>query len=261
MNSNNWHSWKSYLEELSGGRDPQFINTSSLISKKSLPKDLWDRNQQMDPQISRAAMRIANDYFENLKLDSNILIKDITLTGSLATYNWSDMSDFDLHILIDFNQLANKELAEDYLRQKSRNWNILHKILFKGYEVEIYVQDANEPHHANGVYSIMENRWLKRPTNTRMKIDYQLVKEKAARIMEDIDDAYDMYAEKDFLQAKQSSDAIMERLKRYRKGGLESGGIYSVENLVFKVLRRNDYLGKLNDIRTDSYDALMGVNQ
>jgi hypothetical protein len=88
-----------------------------------------------------------------------------------------------------------------------------------------------------------------------------MVKEKAARIMEEIDDAYDMYAEKDFLQAKQAGDAIMERIKRYRKAGLENGGIYSVENLVFKVLRRNDYLEKLNNIRTDSYDALMGVNQ
>ena len=58
-----------------------------------------------------------------------------------------------------------------------------------------------------------------------------------------------------------AGDAIMERMKRYRKAGLESGGIYSVENLVFKVLRRNDYLEKLNNIRTDSYDALMGVNQ
>ena len=94
-----------------------------------------------------------------------------------------------------------------------------------------------------------------------MNVDYQMVREKAARIMNEIDDAYDMFAEKDFLQAKESGDAIMERLKRYRKSGLESGGIYSVENLVFKVLRRNDYLEKLNNIRTDSYDAFMGVDQ
>ena len=68
-------------------------------------------------------------------------------------------------------------------------------------------------------------------------------------------------SEKEFLQAKQFGDAIMERLKRYRKSGLETGGIYSVENLVFKVLRRNDYLEKLSNVRSDSYDALMGVNQ
>ena len=100
-----------------------------------------------------------------------------------------------------------------------------------------------------------------KPRISKMNIDYQTVKQKAARMMEQIDDAYDIFAEKDFLLAKQTGDSIMERLKRYRKAGLESGGIYSVENLVFKVLRRNDYLEKLSNIRTDSYDALMGVNQ
>ena len=188
-------------------------------------------------------------------------IKDITLTGSLASYNWSDMSDFDLHILIDFNQLDKRDLLEDYLRQKSRIWNLTHKILLKGFEVEIYIQDANEPHYTAGEYSLMKNKWIKRPTRTRLNVDYQTVKEKAAKIMDEIDDAYDMFAEKQYLQAKQSGDAIMERLKRYRKAGLESGGVYSVENLVFKVLRRNDYLEKLSNIRTDSYDAFMGVNQ
>lgn len=258
MNSNNWNSWRSYLEELA---DPQFVDTSNLLSKTSLPEDLWNRNQQLNPEILHAALKIAQEYFEDLNLDPNIKIKDITLTGSLASYNWSDVSDFDLHILIDFNSLKNRELVEDYLRQKSRIWNILHKILFKGYEVEIYVQDVNEPHYSAGVYSLMNNRWLQRPIAGKMNIDYQTVREKASKIMDEIDDAYDIFAEKDYLQAKQAGDAIMERLKRYRRAGLESGGIYSVENLVFKVLRRNDYLEKLNNIRTDSYDALMGVNQ
>jgi len=258
MNSNNWNTWRSYLEELV---DPQFIDTSNLISKSSLSEDIWTESQHLKPEILQAALRIAQEYFEDLQLDPNIKIKDIRLTGSLASYNWSEVSDFDLHILIDFNKLSNRDLLEDYLRQKSRIWNMTHKILLKGFEVEIYVQDSNEPHYTAGEYSIMENRWIKRPSSTRLNVDYQIVREKAAKIMDEIDDAYDMYAEKDFLQAKVSSDAIMERLKRYRKAGLESGGVYSVENLVFKVLRRNDYLEKLNNIRTDSYDSLMGVNQ
>jgi len=258
MNSNNWNSWKTYLEELV---DPKSIDTSNLLSKNKLSEDIWTKNEQIKPEILQAALRIAKEYFEDLKLDPNLKIKDITLTGSLASYNWSDMSDFDLHILIDFNQLDKRDLLEDYLRQKSRIWNITHKILLKGFEVEIYIQDTNEPHYTAGEYSLMENKWVKRPTRTRLNIDYQTVKQKAAKIMDEIDDAYDMFAEKQYLQAKQSGDAIMERLKRYRKAGLESGGVYSVENLVFKVLRRNDYLEKLSNIRTDSYDAFMGVNQ
>ena len=103
----------------------------------------------------------------------------------------------------------------------------------------------------------MENRWLKRPTRYRLNIDYDLVKQKAAQLMEDIDEVYDLYAEKDYLLAQQTAEVLMERIRRYRKAGLESGGIYSVENLVFKVLRRNEYLKKLSSIKTLAYDASM----
>ena len=78
--------------------------------------------------------------------------------------------------------------------------------------------------------------------------------------MEVIDNAYDSYAEKDYLLAQESSEALMQKIKRYRKSGLESGGIYSVENLVFKVLRRNEYLKKLSSLRILSYDNMMTVN-
>jgi predicted nucleotidyltransferase len=246
--------WKSFLEELA---EPQFVDTSSIISKDTLPPGIWER-EKMHPDVLETATRIANDFFNSLDLD-NIQIKDIILTGSTASYNWSDMSDFDLHILIDFNKLENRKLMEDYFKEKTKSWNRTHDILLKGFEVELYIQDSNEPHVANGIYSLMENRWLKRPTNYRLNIDYELVKQKAAQLMEDIDETYDLYAEKDYLLAQQTSEALMEKIRRYRKTGLETGGIYSVENLVFKVLRRNEYLKKLSSIKTLAYDASMSL--
>jgi hypothetical protein len=52
----------------------------------------------------------------------------------------------------------------------------------------------------------------------------------------------------------------MKKLKKYRQGGLEKGGEHSIENLVFKVLRRNDYLQRLSNLRIMSYDNMMTVN-
>ena len=248
--------WKSFLEELV---DPKSVDTSTIISKKTLAPGLWERSGgRMRDDVREAALRIAHDFFDSIDLD-NINIKDIILTGSTASYNWTDISDFDLHILIDFNKLQNRELMEDYFKEKTKSWNKTHNILIKGFEVELYIQDSNEPHVANGIYSLMEDRWLKRPTNYRLNIDYELVKEKAAKLMEEIDDAYDIYAEKDYLLAQQTADAIMEKIRRYRKTGLETGGIYSVENLAFKVLRRNEYLKKLSSIKTLAYDAAMSL--
>ena len=257
MDSNNWNNWKLYLEELA---DPQFVDTSSLVSKKTLAPQIWQKNT-LNPEVLDSALRVSRDFFDNLNLPNNPQIVDIILTGSLASYNWSDMSDFDLHILLDFRKLKNKELLTDYFKEKTRSWNKTHNILLKGYEVELYIQDSNEPHVSSGIYSLMENRWLKRPVNYRLDINYELVKEKAARLMEEIDSAYDSYAEKDYLLAQESSEALMQKIKRYRKSGLESGGIYSVENLVFKVLRRNEYLKKLSSIKILAYDALMSLNE
>ena len=254
MDSNNWNSWKKYLEELV---DPESINTSSLISKKTLPPELWNDNI-LNSDVREAAVRIAYEFFNSLEL-SNIEIKDLILTGSLASYNWSDMSDFDLHILIDFTKLDNPTLMQDYFKEKTKNWNDIHSIFLKGYEVELYIQDSNEPHVSSGIYSLMQDRWIKQPSKYRLEIDHSAVKHKAAKLMEEIDDVYDLYAEKDYLLAQETGDAIMAKIKRYRKTGLETGGIYSVENLVFKVLRRNDYLKKLSSLRTLSYDASMSL--
>ena len=46
-----------------------------------------------------------------------------------------------------------------------------------------------------------------------------------------------------------------------RKSGLETGGAFSIENLAFKVLRRSDYLKKLNDLKLMSYDKLQSIEE
>tara|TARA_R110000824_G_scaffold3750_1_gene17836 strand:- start:2309 stop:3079 length:771 start_codon:yes stop_codon:yes gene_type:complete len=254
MNPND--KWKTFLEELS---DPQFVDISSLKLKKHLSPELWENNK-LKPDIADVLYRIAKEFFETLALDAAIQLKDVTLTGSLATYNWSDLSDVDLHLLIDFNKLKERASMEDYFKEKGRNWNNTHKILIKGYEVEVYIQDANEPHYANGIYSILNERWLKEPSRWRAEIDYETIKRKAAEKMDAIDAVYDAYAEKEFKVALQAARSLMDRIRRYRRAGLKTDGISSVENLVFKVLRRNDYLRKLSSLKILAYDQLMSVN-
>ena len=39
-----------------------------------------------------------------------------------------------------------------------------------------------------------------------------------------------------------------------RQAGLDEGGEYSVENIVFKLLRRNDIMEKLGDLSSNAYD-------
>ena len=54
---------------------------------------------------------------------------------------------------------------------------------------------------------------------------------------------------------------MKEKLKNMRTSGLETDGIYSIENLAFKMLRRTGYIGILNDIIDDSYDKIHSKTQ
>jgi DNA repair protein RadC len=46
-----------------------------------------------------------------------------------------------------------------------------------------------------------------------------------------------------------------------RSTGLEEEGIYSVENLAFKLLRNSGQIGKLMNFQSDSYDKSLGYGQ
>ena len=79
-------------------------------------------------------------------------------------------------------------------------------------------------------------------------------------MMDEIDNIYDMYANKEYKNSHDASEKLRDKIRRFRQAGLERGGAYSVENLVFKVLRRNEYLKKLSSLRILSYDNMMTVN-
>jgi len=90
MNSNNWNTWRTYLEELI---DPKSVDTSTLLSKTSLPEDLWTKNEHLKPEILQAALKIANEYFEGLKLDPNEYI-GIKKTDSTTKTDESGIDEF-----------------------------------------------------------------------------------------------------------------------------------------------------------------------
>ena len=48
------------------------------------------------------------------KSDLDVVIDDVVMIGSIANYNWSEYSDIDLHIIIDFNQFP-KESKSLYI--------------------------------------------------------------------------------------------------------------------------------------------------
>ena len=250
--------WKTFKNAILEGR---VLSLPSLGVKEDLDREIWDAKDQLKPEIREKLLEIAMDFWESQDLD-DIEIKDIIFTGSLANYNWSKFSDVDLHIVIDYTDInKDEELVRKYFNSVKSAWNRDHDIRIKDYEVEIYVQDYLEPHIATGIYSIKNDEWLRKPNKFKPEIDYKCVTVKANCLMDEVDDIEDDFSEDDYVDAHEKTIALKEKIRNMRKSGLEDGGAFSVENLAFKVLRRNGYLKKLNDLKLMSYDKMQSIEE
>ena len=247
-------NWKHYINE------SFLMNPIDFQTKDTLNPKIWTDEEQLNPEISDKLVQIAKDFFESMRL-TWVEIIDITFTGSLANYNWTDFSDIDLHIIVDYRQVdENITLVRDYFNAKRIEWNMKHKIMIKGYEVEIYVQELAEPHASTGVYSVLFNKWKVKPVKQKIAIDEGAIFKKASYLSDMIDDVERIFFEGDFKKSYDVAMKIGEKIRKFRKCGLEHGGEFSTENLAFKALRRNGYLRKLSDLKTNTYDRMMSLN-
>lgn len=236
----------------------------SFHSQDHLNEKIWKESKNeitINPEVRKKLLEISNEFIEFLKVD--IIVSDIIMTGSLANYNWSKFSDIDLHIVVDFDQFSKEQLPlyEELFRLKKTLFNEKHNITIYGYEVELYVQNESESHFSSGVFSVLNNEWIVEPKKEDVEIDVALIKNKAEQWMRIIDEVIENASDEPLDDAKEIISKYKDKLKKYRTCGLESGGEYSDENLVFKILRRNNYIQKLFDFENIRTDKELSLNE
>jgi hypothetical protein len=227
---------------------------SSFKVQKELNPDIWlmdDEGYKMRPEIRDSLLKIVEDYEDFVDIDLDI--EDIILTGSLSNFNWSEFSDVDLHILIDFED-PQESIEKKYLDSRRIIWNSLRDVNVKGFESEIYVQDSKEQHFASGMYSVMYNDWVVEPEEKEVVLDSHKILSKSKQWMDMIDQIEDGMDRTSTNELMDTVDDLKRRLKKYRGAGLADKGEYSYENLTFKFLRRNGYIGKLMDLKNKLID-------
>lgn len=240
-------------------KNNKLANSGLLIPKNTLNPKIWN-DMEIDPEVQSQLKAIAEDILKNIEIPAKI--QDITITGSTASYNWHRLSDIDLHILLDFKEIdENFELVKRMLDQTRINWNKKHNIFIRGHEVELYFQDINEPHKANGIWSIMKEEWLKEPTKNDVDLDLDTAEKKAESIVKGIDHAIEAFEEGNNIDAYQYASKIKKKIANMRSAGLSKEGVYSPENLAFKMLRNSNYLEKLSNIKNTSYDRMMSIQE
>jgi predicted nucleotidyltransferase len=239
---------------------PQDVINSFEI-KSNLNTEFWT-DEKLNQEVKDSLLTIATDFFNGLELPSNVKIKDIVFTGSLANFNWSKFSDVDLHIVLDFGEIeGNDKLIQSFFDAQKNLWNLKHDITIHNFPVEIYVQDAKSKLHATAVYSIKNNKWILKPSKEELKINKNVIRTKALKFISKLKDIKKDYEAQNYSEVIKKSELLGKKIKNYRTSGLESGGEYSMENLVFKVLRRSPFMEILNDYKAKAYDAEQSLEE
>ena len=241
------NSFKTYFEE-------------SNYYNETLHPQFWDEFEFKE-DILKPILKIVDDFVKDDAHISPEMVEDVQLTGSLANYNYSEYSDLDVHILLDFADInKDEEIVKRALDGKRFIWNLRHDIKFNGHEVELYFQDIHEPHVASGLFSLSGNRWIKKPKYEKPEVDHEDVVKKAESFKREfdlLDDALDNISdEKEFSLINRRAKKLKEKIMRMRKEGLAGKGEFSVENLAFKNLRNDQTIARLNDLIIKSYDLM-----
>ena len=220
---------------------------------------LFWNNFLFDERIREKLLTIANEFYSDAGYEAQI--EDITLTGSLANFNYNKFSDLDVHVIIDYKNINNDiKLVKNNFDGYRFMWNLRHNIRIKGHDVELYIQDIAEEHKSTGLYSLKNADWITKPVYNKPDIEKEeidlkyLTYKSGINILDEISkkEMTPEVAFKNHLYATGFKGKILKG----RKMGLEKDGEFSVQNILFKKLRNGGDFEKLIELIGRLYDKI-----
>ena len=211
---------------------------------------LWDSTEHLRPEVHTQLMRIAEDFREFLGVPDLDLV-DITISGSNAAYTYTPNSDIDLHLVV---RMPEDPVYCELFDAKKFQYNEQHDITIGGADVELYVQDADQPHVSQGVYSLINNDWIQVPRRTKSVVDDTSTRNKFETVGRQIERAIKSGSLKRMTR-------LGEKIKKMRQTGLEQHGEFGPENLAFKMLRKQGLIKQLYDARNAAKDKEFSLKE
>ena len=213
---------------------------------------LWNGQELKDP-VRLKLLEVAKNFIAFLKIDS-IPLRDIIITGSNTNWTYTPHSDLDLHIIVDMQKVYNGgSLVQQFFDSKRRLWNKTYDPLIHSIPVEIYVEDDEETVEGNA-FSLLTAEWITQKPLTQTEYNDRSVRAKYQAITRGIDRALDRADHPEDIKR------IMHKLKSYRQSGLDQHGEYSTENLVFKALRNNGWLERINKQQVSLTNKILSLD-
>lgn len=239
--------------------------TEDIEKHDTLNPKLWNDDNTLRPEVADKIMEIVNDFTSQLE-DNEIKFKldDVKLVGSNCSYNYTDNSDLDVHLVMDTDSLECPDNLYPLLYSAYRSiYNKNHDIKFYGIPVEIFVETSDTKQmteerkqtalESNGIYSVMHNEWIKEPVAENIP---ELNQEEFDKLLAEWTNKLD--------EVSKSNDAdqitqFIEDLYELRKESIAKDGEYSLGNYVFKDLRNTGKLDDLKDIKAELINSKLSL--
>ena len=235
------YGWYGYDAGYSGDGGSSSMEEDSIAGNVSYSDQLSPKAWSGDlirSEVRYKLLQTAKAFIGYLDIPG-FRVLDIVLTGSMANYNYTDYSDFDVHVVTQYADLQCDDLAEAFYRAKKQLWNDQHDVVVRGHDVELYVEDVDDPPVSSGVFSLLDNRWLERPDYAPPDINGSAVGLKVQDLIKQIDKVLHTADDPEDIRR------LSNKLRDMRQAGLAANGEFSVENLAFKVLRNQGYIDQL----------------
>ena len=220
----------------------------------TLNDSLWN-DDVLKPEIRTALLKFADTYAKFSGVEDS-QIKDVVMTGGNANFNYTPISDIDVHIVVDRNALgSNRMFLDNYLQSKKMVWTMSHNIRIHGYPVEPYIQDVAELYHeGQGVYSLKRGEWIQKPIHGLYDFEHDKdLKRKVLFYAHLVDSMIKSHA------SLESFDRLKKKFAEMRSAGIQKAGEFSVENNTFKSLRNRGILDAMNKYLRDAKDSELSV--
>lgn len=203
---------------------------------------IWD-GDELRPRIKQGVMRVVDEFQEYIGY--KLPIVDVVLVGSNASYNYTEHSDLDIHLILNFENIDdNKELVGMLCQGWKSSFNNAYDIRLGGQDVELYCEDMMTSTNSNGIYSVLQDRWLKYPQPIELPKEQIDIEPYVQPVMVEVEDALNG-------DSLENIEHMIDWLYYQRKLALQTEGEFSVGNLVFKAIRNEGLLDKLKERRLE----------
>lgn len=124
---------------------------------------LWENNK-LKKEVKDKILDIVEYFKDDLKENEVVLdVIDIVILGSNCSFNYTKDSDLDIHIVASSKDDCNKKHLDKLYSAYRSIFNKNMNISFYDIPVEIYVEMDECKAKSNGIYSVLNDKWIKEP--------------------------------------------------------------------------------------------------